>query len=94
LPAGTVSNAVETHDYDKGGFILPATFTGTAMTFQVSRDGTNFVALNNDSGAISKTVAQGKAYALPAEIFAFGWFKFVSGSSEGADRTIGVSLRY
>ena len=93
LPAGTVSNALPIEDFVTGGFILPATFTGTAITFQVSADGTTFVALNDSSGAVSLTVAQGKGYALPASVMGFRFLKFVSGSSEGADRTIQVVLK-
>lgn len=94
LPAGTVSNALAIGDFTIGGFILPAAFTGTAITFQVSVDGDTFVALNDSSGAVSLTVAQGKGYALPASVMGFRWLKFVSGSSEGADRTIQVMLKY
>ena len=88
---GTKSAAVGIADYLTGGFQLPATFTGTAMTFEVSADGSTFVALNDSSGAISLTVAQGKAYALPAAVMAYPWVKFVSGSTEGAARSILVS---
>lgn len=92
--SGTKSGAVGFGSFSRGIFILPAAFTGTAMTFEVSTDGTNFFALNNDTGAISLTVAQGKGYALPAALAGASWFKFVSGSTEGSARTILLGLKY
>lgn len=86
----TVSTAFDARGFASFGAILPAAFTGTAMTFQVSNDNTTFTALNNSSGAVSLTVAQAKAYALPADLKPWRYFKLVSGSAEGADRTITV----
>lgn len=91
--SGTKSGAVDIQQFATGGFVLPETFTGTAMTFEVSADGSTFVALNDSSGAVSLTVAQGKAYQLPASLMGFGWFKFVSGSTEGGARTIQTFLK-
>lgn len=91
ITSGTTSAAVALEGYAGGGFILPSGFSGTTMTFTVSSDGSTFVALNNDDGAISKTVAASKAYTLPTELFGFPWFKFVSGSSE-TSKTISVVL--
>ncbi|MGH7743856.1 MAG: hypothetical protein ACREQ5_03435 [Candidatus Dormibacteria bacterium] len=88
--AGTVSTAWKIGQWGTGGFVLPAAFTGTTVTFQVSVDGTTFSALNNSSGAVSLTVAQGKAYLFPADVFGFVQVKIVSGSAEGAARTIQV----
>jgi hypothetical protein len=91
LAAGTVSAEIATKGADAIGILLPGTFTGTALTFQVAeKSGGTFKALNNDSGAISITVAQDKAYLLPASLLAFPYFKIVSGSSEGADRSIRI----
>lgn len=89
--SGTVSDVISNRGGTVTGFILPAAFTGTAMSFQVCDSaGGTFVALNDDSGAVSLTVAQGKAYVCPAELAPFPVFKFVSGSAEGAEREITV----
>jgi hypothetical protein len=90
---GTVSDAIAIENFLHGGFQL-GTFTGTAMTFQVSDDDTTYVALNNDSGAIALTVAQNKAYALPDAVMKHRFFKFVAGSSQGQATSIAVTLKY
>lgn len=89
--SGTVSDAFNNTHCVAAAVVLPATFTGTALTFQVSADNSTFVALNNDSGAVSITVAQAKAYALPAGLAAFPYFKIVSGSTEGSARSLLVT---
>ena len=91
ITSGTTSAALAIEGYAGGGFVLPSGFSGTTMTFTVSTDGSTFVALNDDDGAISKTVAASKGYTLPVELFGFPWMKFVSGSSETA-KTISVAL--
>jgi hypothetical protein len=87
---GTKSGAIAFADFTRGMFILPATFTGVAMTFEVSVDGINFTLY--DLAAI--TVAQGKAYALPAGLAGAGWIKLVSGSAETPGRSIQLMLKY
>lgn len=75
------------------GLIMPATFTGTALTFEVSDslDGT-YTALNNESGsAVSITVAQNKTYSLDSSLkYLLPWryIKAKSGSSEGGTRIL------
>jgi len=87
--SGTVSSAVDFRAAAFGGIALPAAFTGTALTFQVSADNTTYQALNDRYGAaVSMTVAQGKSYPLPTELAGWPWFKIVSGSTEGGNRTI------
>lgn len=88
----TESAAVDARSSSLYGAMLPDTFTGTTLTFLVSnvQDGT-YRALANDSGNISRTVAQGKAYALPEELAPYPWFKIKSGSSEAADRSLTVT---
>lgn len=91
----TTSGAVNIRGYQRGGFVLPAAFTGSAVTFLVSVDGVTYIVLNDTSNsAVSQTVTAAKSYALPAAIFSFNFFKFVSGSSEAAARSIAVSLKY
>ncbi len=89
--AGTTSGVVSNVGATATGVILPAVFTGIALSYLVcaTRDGT-FVGLNNSAGAISSTVAQNKAYLLPAELKPFPYFKLVSGTAEAAARSITV----
>ena len=92
----TVSSVVDTRGGIITGLILPAAFTGTAITFQVSDkvDGT-FVALYDETNtAISLTVAQGRGYKIDPSLLA-GWrfVKIVSGSAEGAIRSVILSIR-
>ena len=89
--SGTTSDIVSNVGSKAVGIILPATFTGTAMTYLVAQNrGDTFIALNNSSGAVSSTVAQNKAYKLPDDLIPFPYFKLVSGSTEGSARTIKV----
>lgn len=90
----TESSAVVVADYAMGGFSLPD-FTGTAMTFLVSDDGTNFYALKDSSGSdvTALTVAQNKSYQIPDDVFKHYAVKLKSGSAEGAARTISLLLK-
>lgn len=91
--AGTVSGAVLAADCVAFGLQMPAAFTGTSITFQVSADrGTTFQALYDSTGAnqVTLAVAASRSYDLPAELTAFDAFKIVSGSSEGAARSLVV----
>lgn len=85
----TTSDAVNVGVAEYIGFILPAAFTGTGMTFQVSHNGVDFT-LHSEA---SMTVAQGRAYRLPANVAVFPWIRFVSGSAEGGARSIVVTRK-
>jgi hypothetical protein len=79
-----------------GSYRTPAALTGTTLSFQVSLDGANFNALTNettDAAATSQTASVGKNYSIPAAVFNYAFFKMVSGSAEGAARSITVFLR-
>ncbi len=83
--SGTKSTAIDLTNATLAGYILPAAFTGTGMTFEVCDTATGTF---TPHAAASVTVAQGKAYAFPAEVMAFPWVKLVSGSTEAAARAI------
>lgn len=97
----TVSSSCDLGLLDGGqglaGFVLPATFTGTAIKFQVSVDDSTYQALYNGNTELSITVAQGRSYGLTADNRAllFGWrfVKLVSGSAEGGERSIKLLVR-
>lgn len=96
---GTVSTVL---DLGAGTFLallMPAAFTGTAITFQacLTRDGT-FVAVKDDAGAdVSIVVAAarwvGLSSANMAKLAALRYLKLVSGSAEGGARSIEVVMK-
>lgn len=88
----TASSAIDFRGRAGGGFRLPSTFTGTTITYQVSVDGNSYGSLYDQFGAqvVTASVAASRRYALPAELYGWPYFKIVSGSAEGADRTIAV----
>lgn len=89
--SGTKTNGIDFRASAFGGVILPATFTGTALTFEVSHDDVTYQGLYDEFGtAVSMTVAQGRSYPLPGELAGFPYFKIVSGSSEAAARTLRI----
>lgn len=81
------------------GFILPDTFTGTAITFEVntSDDDDTYKALYNAGTQLSITVAQGRAQGLTADqrdlLRGWRYIKLVSGSTEGGDRSIKLLVK-
>lgn len=92
---GTLSDAVDLGASTVCGLILPAAFTGTGLSFQVSADGVTYVALYDSSNtAESMTVTQGRAYSVNPSVFA-GWqyAKVVSNAAEGASRAVTLVVR-
>jgi hypothetical protein len=90
----TSTGAIEISGAAFIGLEMPAAFTGTTISFTVSRDGTTFAALYDEFNTlVSMTVAASRNYELPASLTTWGYMKIVSGSSEGADRTLGIALK-
>lgn len=88
------SSAIPIASYRRGGFIIPAAFTGASVSFKVSQDGTTWTALYNSSNTlISITVGTDRAYPLPTEAFGFEYVQIVSASNEAAARSILVSRK-
>jgi hypothetical protein len=94
---GTVSNSIDLDCYGSleglVGFVMPAAFTGSAITFNVSVDDVTYQALNDSSNAaVSITVTVSKSYAFKQDVRSclspWRYIQLVSGSSEGAARTI------
>lgn len=97
--ATTIANSTTTSgEIDLGGtqlvgIQLPATMTGTAMTFTAALvSGGTYQAVQDGTGsAISKTISGGKYIGIDPTLFrGVRFIKLVSGSSEGADRAITV----
>ncbi len=95
--SGTKSAAINLKGFTLCGVILPATFTGTALTFEVSDaiDGTFVPLKSTTSGsALSYTVAQATYAAIdPKDFQGVQFLKVVSGSTEGSARTLKLATR-
>lgn len=98
---------VDTQDYQHLGLILPAAFTGTALTFEGAVLGANelspgaattWAAINDKTGAAPVTVdfVANKAIGFSQDdlerLLAFRWIRPVSNGTEAADRAIVVTL--
>lgn len=100
---GTKSNACDLGSVGPGqglaGFILPDTFTGTAIKFEVNTEDNDdtYKPLYNAGTELSITCAQARAQGLTADQRAllFGWryVKLVSGSTEGSERSIKLLVK-
>jgi len=87
---GTVSDAIDLEGRGLTAMVMPAAFTGTTITFQGSVDGVTYQALYNASNsAVSMTVAASRTYLFtPGDFSGIRYLKVVSGSAEGAARSI------
>lgn len=76
------------------GIVMPAAFTGAALTFEVSHDGTTYQELYWNDIAYSVTVAAAKNVSLTMNAFwPWQYVKVKSDSAEGAERTLTLILR-
>lgn len=95
--SGTTSAAVQLGGFVPVGIYLPATFTGTTLTFTAcdTVGGTYLVLKSTTSGtSLSYTVAQGTYVALdPKDFQGVNFLKLVSGSTEGSTRTLKIALK-
>lgn len=87
---GTVSNGIQ---LGVGRTVLalvtPAALTGTALSFQASVDGSTYNTVTDEGSAYSVTAAASRFISIkPALLAGARFVKVVSGSAEGADRTI------
>lgn len=94
--SGTDSTEVDLQGMTLCGFYMPAAFTGTAMTFKAaSSSGGTFLPVEDGFGVtISKTVSASKYIKVdPVDFSGVRFLKLVSGSAEGAERTITLAIR-
>ena len=89
---GTVSTIFDARSYAMFGVIIPAAFTSTSIGFKVGdSEAATFQDLYDSTGTkVSVTVAPGNSYDLPTALASWPFFKIVSGSAEGAARTLTV----
>jgi hypothetical protein len=92
----TTSGVINTSGSNIVGLQIPAAFTGTAISFQGSLDGTLFQPIHStvSGSALSYTVAQGQYLAItPGDLQGIPFIKLVSNASEGAARTIQYAVK-
>lgn len=90
------STAVDLCGVTLAGIQLPASFTGTSITFQAatSLGGTYQTIINPTGASVGATVSAGKYLTLsPSDFAGIQFLKIVSGSNEGADRTLELVCR-
>lgn len=92
---GTASTAVDLKGCTLCGFSTPASLTGTAMTFQTTLDGTNWLTIKDSAGAdVSFVVESSKYYVVsPANFAGIRDLRLVSGSAETGAKIINLFLR-
>lgn len=92
---GTVSSTSAMANYALVGITFPAAMTGTTVTFKGSTaSGGTFVPVYNSSGQVSYTIAASRYYAIdPKDFLGTLYLQVVSGSSEGADRSLVLHLK-
>lgn len=81
-------------EFLRGSVQIPSAITGTTLATHVSNDGTNFTALQDAAGNVLTVspMAANESILIRPEAFNFKFCRFVSGSNEGADRTLSVVL--
>lgn len=95
--AAQESSLVTLNGFALVGIQTPSVFTGTALTFEsCASDGTGCVPVKTSTSGtpLSYTVTTSSYYAIaPADFEGIAYLKIKSGSSEGAARTLVVSLK-
>lgn len=77
-----------------GSVQIPAVFTGTTVTFQVSLTGVSWSAVPTTAdAAIAQGVAADRHVPIPDGAFGFPWLRITSNASEGALRYLTVTLK-
>lgn len=94
---GTTSTAVDIGSETVVGFIFPASFEGATVTFTAAKtaSGTYYPVIDNITGSSVTYYAGASKFTRvqPGEIACLQYFKVVSASSVGADRTIIIVTR-
>jgi uncharacterized protein (AIM24 family) len=92
---GTVSATVDLGEGTLCGYFLPASWSGTAVTYNVSFDGTNFFLLSSGGSTLTTTVAASRYIAIDPNIFrGVKSVQFISGTSEtSGPKTITCATR-
>lgn len=91
--SGTTSGAISMVSGGRlAGLIIPASFTGTSISFSVSADGSTYGTFKQFGTAVSITVVASDAVDILGAyvgLCAWPYVKVVSNATEAASRTIG-----
>ena len=92
--SGTTSTALPLSGTTPVVVQIPATFTGTSVTFEGSIDGNStYGAIANSAGLITYAASANRRLSLdPAFFVGYDSIKVVSGSAEGSERTLKVKV--
>ena len=91
---GTVSSAVCISDHLPVALQMPAAFTGTAVSFTGSFDGSTFQPVYVGGSLYTELVAAGENVVLdPSMFYGFRQIQVVSNATEGQQDSIVVMLR-
>ena len=83
----TVSNEFVAGGFNAFGLIIPSTFDGTGITFEVgySDVGTmNWMGLYNLATTVTMVVAASRAYKLPDDLKPFPYWRMLTAAQTGA----------
>lgn len=91
----TKSNSINMSGTLLKTILLPAAFTGSTLTFEVSEDNSTFLPYYNiNNMPVTIDISTGRAYGLGAiDFYSIKYLKIVSGSAEAAERTIKLIAR-
>lgn len=96
LNGQTESSAAHLAGTSLVAFDIPAGFAGTALTFKVSTDGTNYKTYKRmkDGAAVSAVVGADASYATEMfDFVGYEWIKLVAGTSQTGDIDIQLKTR-
>lgn len=93
--AAVTSTIFQVNNAYQGAIHMGAAHTGTSMTFQgaEARDGSFAEIKETDGSTASITVGTSRWTELPSQVFAFHSAKLIAADTQGATRTIIVSLK-
>jgi hypothetical protein len=93
--SSTTSGSIDLQGLGLVGMIMPATFTGSTVTFQMSLDDVTYYDIyNTNNTQVSATVTQGRAYLfVPGDFVGVRYLKVKSSSTEGSSRVITLITR-
>lgn len=94
--AATASGAIDLGSETLVGVFIPAAFTGTAISFQVSPtlNGTYGAVVDSAGVAVGSVVATGNYVPCPPAVFAgIRNVKIVSNAAEGGARVVALATR-
>lgn len=87
----TVSEAYPAQGRALFGLVIPSTFDGTVITFQVSADGVTYQALYDEFNTqVSMTVAASRSYNLPTALAPWAYWKIICSSAQTTTDTVFV----